>query len=410
MTSMYDTAAGTVPDPITVELWTHQGQRLGLLQGESMTFTFSSSGPDVAQLELPLDFLTSTLVPCDGTVLVGMRINGKTHLTMPVDTRVSSGEDPTVAVLKCTTAGGRSLLDGQRVPPSLEAPITEQVTEQYMVSGPLETVVKRLVSLGQERTGHPLHVLPDQGRGPYMVASGSWDTVGEKVTELLASTGYRLVMDGWLPGDPQPEGATLSAPSVLVDVVPFKQTAGVVWSVDGGDITDWQVGHKRATTTRTVVGYETDNGAERRYMALQGVESFSPWSVREGYTEYTHPDDGEQDSPPDIYRVLEGMEAHGRTELAKAAPVMSMDVSVELGGMWKFDSDSGPRSFDLGDTVEVHLPYLGGFTQVITEVEVAITPETFTVSPTVSTPDTLDTDPYSVLADMTRRVQKLERT
>ena len=82
-------------EPVRVELWSYKGQRLGLVGNyEEMTFTFADREADTAELTLPLTSLTSLLVPCDGVVLVGMRIGGRTHLSTPVKAEVTAGDDP----------------------------------------------------------------------------------------------------------------------------------------------------------------------------------------------------------------------------------------------------------------------------------------------------------------------------
>lgn len=408
MTTQYQTANQW--EPIRAELWTYSGQRLGVLtEYESLAFVFADRSADTAELHVPLTRLTRSLVPCDGRVLIAMRYGGRTHLTTPVTAEVTAGPDPAHAWTKVTCAGGWALLDGQRIPPSLEIPITEQTLAEYTLKGPLETVVKRLVQLGSVRNGHPVIVLPDQGRGPEVTVSGGWESVGETVKTLLARTGYRLDLAGWVPGDVQPDGYSLRTPAVIADVVPYQTRPGLVWSVTGGDITDWSVTHHRAKATKGTVGYATDKMETRRYLKVDGAPQTSPWAVRELYTTYSSHKEID-DREPDPRRVAEGMERTGADMLTESAASMELSAKVDTSHLWTMAVDPAvPRSFDVGTVAEVDLPVLGRFKQVITQVEVVLTPEDFTVSPTVGTPDTLDADLYSVVARMSNRVDTLER-
>lgn len=411
MPTLHTTSRGPAWEPIQVEVWSHDGQRLGHLGNyEDMTFTWVDRGPDLAVIEAALSPVVAPLIPCDGTALIAAHYGGRTHLSVPVEAQVASGETPSVAMATITSAGGWGLLDGQVIPPTLGEPLTEQLAEDYTLSGPLETVIKSLITQGAERTGHPVVVMPDQGRGPTVTATGAWETVGETVRGLLAYSGYRLDMSGWVPGDPQPDpGLQLSLPCVVAEFMPYRERQGLVWSVAGGDITEWSLTHKRAQATRAVVGYETDDMARRRYLEVQGQESRSPWSIRESYVEQGEYKDVDE-REPDPYRVLEAMESTGRSSLAKGGPALDMNVTMEVSHVWDFGRDSGtPRYFDMGDRVEVVLPVLGNYSQVITEVSLHVTPREFSITPTVSTPDTLDTDIYAVLADLTQRVTELER-
>lgn len=411
MSTLYMTPRGPSWEPIPVELWTWTGQRLGRVGAfEEMAFTFSERSADTAELVLYLDQLTASLLPCDGTVLVGARYNGKTHLTTPVSASAHAGDDPTVAMLTATTAGGWTLLDGQVIPPTLEDPVDLQVSPEYHLTGSLETVAKRLIELGAARTGHPVLVRPSSGRGPTVEVRGAWETVAEVVQDMLAHSGYRLAMDGWLPGDPQPaDWVTLDKPTVIVDLVAYRTQPGLIWSVASGEVADWEVTQKRSTTTRLVVGNGSEEPENLAIMEVQGTESGSPWDVREGYLKVDDPEPID-DRDPDKYQLAENLETQARTELARTAPALTLEVEVDHSAGWDFGTDRlTPRQYDVGDYAEVDLPVIGPLRQVITDVELKVTAEQFTVRPTVATPDTMTADIYTLQADTARRVTKLER-
>lgn len=413
MSTLYRTPRGDSWEPIMVELWTWTGQRLGRVGAyEEMSFMFTDRTADTAELQLYLDQLTAALLPCDGTVLVGARYNGKTHLTTPVTAQAHGlDDDPTVAMITATTAGGWTLLDGQIIPPSLEDPLHLRTSEEYHLTGSLEDVAKRVISIGAARTGHPLLVLPSSGRGPTVDIRGAWETVAEVVQDMLAHSGYRLAMDGWLPGDPQPADWTLlDKPTVIVDLVAYRSQPGLIWTVESGEISDWEVTRKRSTATRLVAGNGAEELENMSAMEVQGRESGSPWDVRESYLKVEDPEPIDE-REPDRFLVAENMETQARAELASHAPAMEVSVEVDHSAAWDFGTDlQTPRQFDVGDYAEVVLPVIGPIRQVITDVELRLTATEFTVRPTVSTPDTMNTDIFSLQADTARRVSRIERT
>lgn len=399
-------------EPVRVELWSYKGQRLGLVGNyEEMTFTFADREADTAELTLPLTSLTKHLVPCDGVVLVGMRIGGRTHLSTPVKAEVAAGDDPSQAMVKVTTAGGWTLLDGELLPPSLDTPLNQQTTPEFDVDGPLETVIKRLLEVGAKRTKHPIVILQDQGRGPNVRVHGKWESVGDVIKDVLNKTGYRLDLTGWLPGDPAPqEDISLTRPSIIADVIPYEHREGLVWTVEAGDITDWSMTHTRASATVGIVGFEVDDPAKRVYGTMNGPTSGSPWETRETFKEYTEHKEID-DREPDPQRVWEGMENEGQMLINQSEGTVEADITVDIANLWQFNTDkTNSRSFDVGDWVEVHLPVLGRYTQLIKAVEVHVTPTEFTIRPIIGTPDTMDSDLYSNLANLSRRVDKLERS
>lgn len=411
MTTKFNNSWVSPWEPVRVELWSYQGKLLGMVGDyEDMTFTFNDREADTAEILAPLTSLTSTLVPCDGRVLVSMRIGGRTHLSTPVTAEVTAGNDPAQAMVKVVTAGGWTLLDGELLPPSLDTPLNQQTTPEFDVNGPLETVIKRLLEVGVSRTKHPVVVLQDKARGPYVRATGKWETVGDTVKDLLHKTGYRLDLTGWIPGDKPPqEDLSLTRPSIIADVIPYERRDGLVWTVDAGDITDWSISHTRPTATAGIIGYETDNPAKRVYGTMTAPQSGSPWEVREIFKEYTtHKEIDDRD--PDPQRVWEGMQNEGRLLIEQSGATMEADITVDISTLWEFNTNkANPRSFDVGDWVEVRLPVLGKYTQVIKAVEVHVTPTDFVIRPVIGTPDTADSDLYSSLTDLSRRVGKLER-
>jgi hypothetical protein len=411
MTTLYNTLRGPDYDPVPVELWTYEGERLGKLGAfESMAFTTTGKPgrASTATLEVYLTELTAMLLPCDGAVLVAAHYNGLTLLYTPVTAEVHSlANDPSLAVLTVQCTGGWSFLEGAITTPGLTGNLTDTPNAKFELTGALETVIKTLIDAGQRRTGHPIVVLPSSGRGPRVTVTGAWETVGEHVANLLTDSGYMLTFDGWVPGDPQPiEGYTLTRPCYVVDLKPHTPRVGLVWSYIGGDLTKWSVTRKRASATRAVAHNGTDDLAERELLEVQGVEPPSPWAVREVYVRHT-PSKDENMDPIRLHNELEAAAVDKLTELGTAIEVTA---SIETAAGWEYGTDKvTPRQYTVGDIATLDLPVLGELMQVVTDVEVKITPEAVTVTPTVGTPYTMDVTTYDALAGVDKRLTRLER-
>lgn len=408
MTTMYQTPDGPVQEPITVDLWEYGGVPLGHVGAfDSMTFAFAEKTADTAILVVPMTDLTAQLIPCDGTVLIVARVNGATHVSTPVSVKVASDEDPSQATMTVTAAGGWTLLDGQVIPPGLEDGLVTPDAE-YDLTGPLETVVKRLITIGTLRCTHPVYILPDQGRGPTVSVSGAWDSVGDTVRDLVAGTGFRVRADGWAPGDVQPDpDLQLRWPCVVVDVVPYRVRDGLVWSVPGGDVSTWSVEQSRATATRVVVSNQAEDLVDR-YSDEAARPSASWWQTREVFRNVDDPK-GLGENGVDPYRVKENLAATAQAVLSESAASLGVSATIAAGGAWRFGRDGGALSYDVGDYATVLLPVIGEVKQVVTEVEVKITPDEFSVTPTVGTPDSGTLSAFSSVADVARRVGRLER-
>lgn len=411
MTTLYNTLRGVEYDPVPVELWTWQGERLGKVGAfSSMAFnsTCKPGRAGTATMEVYLTELTAMLLPCDGTVLVAAHYNGRTLLYTPVTAEVHSLDDaPDVALLTVQCTGGWSFLEGSIATPGLTGKLTDTPNESFELAGDLETVIKTLINAGQARTGHPLVVLPSSGRGPRVTLTGAWETVGEHVADALTSTGYALTFEGWVPGDPQPlEGYTLTRPCYVVDLKPHTPRVGMVWSYLGGDISAWSVTRKRASATRAIAHNGAEELADREVLEVQGAEPPSPWAVREVYVEHK-PSEDENMDPIRLHNELEAAAVDKLTELG---PALEISVNIENAAGWEYGTDNvTPRQYDTGDIATIDLPVLGELMQVVTDVEVKITPEQLTVTPTVGTPDTIDVTTYDALAGIDKRLTRLER-
>ena len=411
MSTIFSTLRGATSDPLNCELITWQGERLGKVRlFEKMEFvpTIKPGAADTAALTVYLDDLTAQLLPCDGEVLITAWLNGVRLLFAPVTAEVSgSQDDPSVGVVTVQAVGGWAFLEGEVTTPGLDGSLSESPNAEFEISGDLETVVKTIMGAGKRRVGHPLVILPSSGRGPTVTATGAWETVGEHVADALKGTGYCVTFTAWIPGDPAPaEGLGLSTPCYVVDVKPYTPRTGLVWSVAGHDIDAWKVERKRASATRAIAHNGEDDPAAREVFTVQGDEPRSPWGVRETYVNHKP----REDENMDPLRLREDVQRAAANRLAETGPALSVTAEVQLAAGWEYGTDRAtPRQFTTGDIGTLSLPVLGDISQVVTDVTITLTPEEFTVTPTVGTPDTLETGAFGSLAALDKRLTRLER-
>lgn len=414
MSTTFNTFSGYTTQPLTVEVITPLGREVGLIGNyEELTMSVSIKDADILDLVLPMDGLAVLLSQCDGSVLVSVKLEDKTYLFMPTEATAESVDGaPDVAQLHITCSGGWTLLDGQAIPPSLEEPVEHALSTEFHLAGTLEQVIKRLITVGTLRLNHPVYVLTSQDRGPQVEVSGAWDSAAELVRDLLNGTGYFLQLQGWVPGDPFPMGqATPYGPAMIVDVVPFRDRE-TLWTTQAGDITKWSLSRTRPTATRVTLGHETDTLENRTYYRVTDGNHAVGWHHRELYQEfkYDHPLWADKDATPDHWRLLDQMEVEAKRKLAEAGSKVSLSAEVDVANLWRFSQDrDDPRAFDLGDLITVEVPYLGRHRAVVTDVEVKATADTFSVVPSISTPDTMSGDVFTRVSDLSRRVHNLER-
>lgn len=379
MVTMYQTPRGAQYDPLVVEVWAHDGTGpVGRVElPERVEVTWALKGAGTCVMEAPLTPTTRLLLPADGNYLVVVHFNGLRHVGVPVETVAyvddAAPHDPRIRV---TTASGWSMLDAQHIPPVPDKPISQQESaEYYVLSGPVESVVKRLISIGSDRIGHPIVVPPDLRRGPQRTVRARLDTTGELVEEALVGSGFQLRLDGWLPGDTPVRGMRApTSPVLYANVEPLRRVEGLMWSVGSMDISSWEQKNNRPAATQVIIKDRGEGTAQRMY-EMKYAPAPSPWVRREITAEQRD----EQENLTDVgNRALEGAEATSSTQ-----------VEVSPGLTWEFGADGEyPRQYQVGDYVRLDIPELGQVEQVITEVTVELTPVSLTVTPKVGSPDT----------------------
>lgn len=398
METIFNTPRGATFDPMTIELWQWNGtQAMARLEtAEKITVTWVDGAPDTAEIIIPLDANTRALVPTDSETLVVCTLNGRRHVSTVVKSSLQPANDHDTAVnIHATTAGAWSLLQSEVITPSPGDELAHQASrEEFTITAPVETVVKTIIFYGASSIGHPIKCAHDYGRGPQVTVSGRMKYAAELIQDALKGTGYRLALDAWLPGDnPSPE-FHLDFPTVIADVVPYRDRPGLVLSRAAQDLEDWELTDSRAPHTRMIVG-DSGKGTEQQFYRVFGDESVNPWARREGYLSTDVIDKSD---------VL----AKGEIALQNDARTREFTASITPSALWEFGTDGlFPRQFDLGDKCLVDLGEAGYANQVITQVEAQLTPAAFTVTPKVGNPDTYESDIYSTVADLSKRVDRL---
>ena len=361
-----------------------------------MTWADRTSGTVV--MDTPLTWLTRQCLPADGRVLVVATLNGKRHISSVVEAQPyadsDSRNDPRIRI---TTASPWSLLDGELIPPVPDQPLNlQQSAEEYVLTDRLETVIKRLVQIGADRVGHPIAVMPDAHQGPQVTIRSRNDTVADLVEKVLVGTGYRLKLDAWLPGDDPIGQLSLTRPTIVADVVPYREQPGLVWSGLSEDLDQWKLTHSRATKTRLIVGDRGEKTEQKFVQVVSSTEPVSPWARREGYA-------GASSEGENLQEV-------GAAELAQAAGSVDLDATVTPATAWEFGTDGlFPRQYDVGDVATVVLPGVGEISQVITEVTAVLTPVSMTVTPKVATPDTKGRSLYTTVMELDKKLDEQSR-
>lgn len=394
MATLYRTPWGTSWEPMTVDMWTWAGEPLGAVAGARKTSaSWSTREADLLEVTAPLTPENASLLDVEGGVVLSVTLGGLTMLAQPAKVGLEAlDDDPKVGVIRAVASGGRSLLEGQIIVSDPGLPLSAQTEEEITISGPVESVVKQILQWGAAATGHPIVVMPDQQRGPYVSVTGAMSTAAELVEDALAGTGWWLDMPGWVPGLPQPEGMALTAPTYLAELRPYRDRPGLVWSVTAGDLDRWEIESSRATGTRAIVGEDLDDGF--RYLEVAGIESSSPWHRRDVYVSASGGED---------------LEAAGRAELAKRTATASASVPLTPGAQWRLGDDHGPGAYRHGDRVIIDVPVLGQINQVVTEVTATVDEERFSITPSVGPADTVSHDIYKQMAQVGRRIARLER-
>lgn len=218
------------------------------------------------------------------------------------------------------------------------SPVTDQSTAEYReLSGPCETVVKTLIRENATRLGLPVTVAPDQGRGAEVSARARMDVLSDLVAPLADTSGIGITVVADLSGWTVDCYVPRVWPTVLSEA--------------GRTVTDVQVSHRWATTTRLVVGCDGE-GVERTFRATADLDRESAsGAVTEAFVDA-------RDLKHDEADFDATWQARAAQRLAETAPVSGVSLSLAESQTVRY---GGQRGMHVGDTVTVDL---GGGTTV----------------------------------------------
>ena len=183
-------------------------------------------------------------------------------------------------------------------------PLTGQNVENYVATGPAETVLKNLVRVNAQRLGIPLTILPDKGRGATISVSLRFQPLEEKLFPLFDQAG--IGVDVWM-------GNT----SYMLECYTSEVYPHELSEIDG-TITGGSYSSTAPTVTRVVVGGQGE-GVAREFRQYVDAAREAEWGVKiEQFQDARDTDDG------NIF------DARAAEVLAEGAPVSGL--SLELSG------------------------------------------------------------------------------
>lgn len=145
------------------------------------------------------------------------------------------------------------------------AGLTGQSVAYRTVTGPLETVVKTVLSENVARLSYPLVVAPSQGRGPTVTVQWRFHSLFERLKALLEQHGAMVdvLMD---------EAGVLRA-----EYRPARNIAKP-FDVLSGTLSSWEWEDQPATVTRVVVGGQGE-GAARKLVSVVDTQRENAWNT-----------------------------------------------------------------------------------------------------------------------------------
>lgn len=212
------------------------------------------------------------------------------------------------------------------------AAITAQSgAEHHVVTGPAETVVKTLLGAAITRTGAPITVATDQGRGEVITVRARMARPADVLLPLIDQAGIGVTVQqtgaGW-----------------VLDVYEPSTWPGVL-SEAGGTLVDLSWSRTAPTATRVVLGADGE-GTDRTFRALVDSALETQWGdVVEVFVDAR-----------DLKSADGGFTDAATTRMAAAlaagAPLTGLSVSLAEAGRFRYGGASGVH---VGDLVAVEL-------------------------------------------------------
>lgn len=153
------------------------------------------------------------------------------------------------------------------------SPITSQgAAENYVITGPAETVLKQLVTKNaHDRLGINVTCAPDLGRGANVTLEIRMEPLFDKLLPLIEDAGLGITVT--------------QGPAGLVVDCYEPTTYGPILSEASGIVSDWSWTNMAPTVTHVVVGGRGE-GVEREFRSFADNDSAASWGVvREAFVD-----------------------------------------------------------------------------------------------------------------------------
>jgi len=249
-------------------------------------------------------------------------------------------------------------------------------TSDYVLTGPAETVVKKIVAVNADRLGEPITIAPDQGRGDTVTVFWRMNPLTDKMYPVIdqAGVGVDLRQSG--------SGWRLDCYTPTVRKRVLSQSSGVV--------VDATASLTNPTVTRVVVGGQ-GVGTARAFIQIVNA----PMEAKYGFIREAFVDARDVDT-------LDLMVARGKEALAAGVETYGFSMSLAENEAFRYG-----RTIKVGDiaTYAIDVPKQAPIliTDVCRLVTVTHNPgEPVTVTPSLGDPNAQD--PTSVIISAIQRL------
>jgi len=155
------------------------------------------------------------------------------------------------------------------------------------------------------------------------------DALDELLTVPLSASNLSMRAYTWLPGDVQPPGLTLTAPTVVFDPKQMTDKSWLQWSTSVGSLSDVHLTASAPSAYRTVLGLDGQD-VDRRYYGYTNTDlqgTLGAFGFPELYVDATDLSDMDDPLP------------RAQQKLAEKAGTVSASFTVQDGVPWTYGTD-----------------------------------------------------------------------
>jgi hypothetical protein len=194
-----------------------------------------------------------------------------------------------------------------------------QNVENYIRTGPAETVLKDIVRANALRLGIPLTILPDQGRGAIITVSLRFQPLEEKLFPLFDQAG--IGVDVWM-------GESTYVLDCYTSTVYPHELSEIDGTITGGSYSS-----TGPTVTRVVVGGQGE-GVQREFRQYIDAAREAEWGVViEEFQDARDSDDGNVFDARATEVLAEGAPVSGLSLELSGAESLKLGVELNLGNI-----------------------------------------------------------------------------